>query len=831
MASFSSSPSPDFSLAVKAEGGPWLIVPLYETPPAPGTLALETSLCVSDRGKFAMALASARPLKSTAQVTAFINGEALEISALQSQPISQGTLLLYALSFGEGGDRPFKLTFGFASVGLTIRFADDTCIELTTMEIPCSCSDMPQRNTVANMLTELSGSDGQEALAWMLGRGQGGAQASALRDGGEAEDRSRSIRAFISLAERSLATLEKNLSLFRSRPLSRTLPFERKVPAEKVRKVGRAEVEWLALNPDSLVEINSGHGLTISGKNYIPNSVRTSLPRRSLDNMENRVTLGFVNHIVESLEDAAAVLAGELRRMREVRSALASLEEVDGLLPSLVVADVCLELEEPLVGRIQSLGKRAKRMLRLYRDALGELPGSRYRLPRRSKAFQEIPHYAAVWTAMAEWESFGEFPLSRETLLLSTYKMDKLYEYYALYGLLKWLQDAGFSPDQEPGEESLGSVSYTLIDRYYKNETQVVNRYILRRGAERVALYYQPVIYGDERAEGGIDLHRTTPASRFAPYRQDRYWTPDFLVLIDDGKKRRRYVLDAKFRTFSSLNAGYKDGKRTDDGLNEFQRCLAKYRYEIMSEEGDQVDGVWLLCGRASRAKATCALSSSWLTAVGRQFNDGIASLAPGANALDELYAYFGLTKRGASEPIDALPAKGAESVSKDTASLSAKPKAATAKKAEDTSKVQPAQSMPTKLPKAAASDAGAAEEAIPTKASDESSSVSVKPDKDDRQQRKTRTIDAAILEDILVVWRSLPEKQRKNCTLFSQRELGLSHQFVKTQKPTGRELRNYAEEPVEIDGVSCYIFADWKPMYRARLAKAANLARKRMAK
>lgn len=603
------------------------------------------------------------------------------------------------------------------------------------------------------------------------------------------------------------------------------------MPAERVRKVGRAEVEWLALNPDSFVEVASGQGLSVNGKNYVPNSVRTSLPRRSLDNVENRATLGFARHIVESLEDAAEVLAGELRRMREVRSTLANLEEVDGLLPSLVVADVCLELEEPLVSRIQSLAKRAKRMLRLYRDALGELRGSRYRLPRRSKAFQEIPHYAAIWTAMAEWESFGEFPLSRETLLLSTYKMDKLYEYYALYGLLKWLHDAGFSPDQEADETALGSVSYTLVDRYFRNETQVVNRYLLKRGTERVALYYQPVIYGDERAEGGIDLHRTTVAFRFTQYRQDGYWTPDFLILIDDGKKRRRYVLDAKFRTFSSLNAGYIDGKRTNDGLSEFQRCLAKYRYEIMSEEGGQVDGVWLLCGRASRAKATRAQSSSWMTCVGRQLNDGIASLAPGANALDELYADFGLTKRGTSKPIGAPLAKEAEIASKDSAGLSAKPKADAKKKAEGTSKVHSAQSLPTKPPKAAATDTGAAEAAIPAKASEEAPSTPVKPDKDDRQQRKTRTIDAAILEDILVVWRSLPEKQRKNCTLFSQRELGLSHQFVKTQKPTGRELRNYAEEPVEIDGVSCYIFADWKLMYRARLAKAANLARRRMGK
>lgn len=783
------------------------------------------------QGQVRIALASARPLQPATQVATFINGEAFGDSPLQSQPTNQGALLLYELSFGEGGNQPFRLTFGFASVGLAIRFADDTLVELTTMEIPCSCSDMPQRNTVANMLTELSGSDGQEALDWMLGKGQGGARASALRDGGEAEDRSRSIRAFISLAERSLATLDKNLSFFRSRPLSRTLPFERKVPAEKVRKVGRAEVEWLALNPDGLVEVASGQGLSINGKNYVPSNVRTSLPRRSLENMENRATLSFVSHVVEALEDAADILTGELHRMREVRSVLANLEEVDGLLPSLVVADVCLELEEPLVGRIQGLGKRAKRMLRLYRDALGELPLDSYRLPRRSKAFQEIPHYAAIWTAMAEWESFGEFPLSRETLLLSTYKMDKLYEYYALYGLLKWLQDAGFSPDQESSEPALESVGYALNDRYFRNETQVVNRYILRRGPERVALYYQPVVYGDERAEGGIDLHRTTATSWFAPYRHDGYWTPDFLILIDDGGKRRRFVLDAKFRTFSSLNAGYKNGKRADDGLNEFQKCLAKYRYGIMSEEGSQVDGVWLLCGRASCAKATRAQSSSWLASVGRQLNDGIASLAPGANALNGLYASMGVSKRGTSGLVDIPPVKEVELAAEDSAGANANTKVAAAKKVEIEPEVQPTQPSSITTPKITDANVETAEPAASTKTPEKLPDTPVKPEKVAKQQRKPRTVEAAILEDILVAWRSLPEQQRKNCALYSQRELGLSHQFVKTQKPTGREMRFYTEEPIEIDGTPCYIFTDWKPMYRARLSKAANLARKRMGK
>ena len=793
MVSFSSSLSSDWSLAIRPEGGSWHFAPLHETLPASGALALEASLCVSGSKKYTLALAATRPLEDVAYVTACINGEGLANVALSRLPAVQGAPHLYELSYADKGEPPFRLTFGFVTVGMSLRFADESVIELTTMEIPCLCSSMPQRTTVVSMLSELSGSDSQEALTWMLRGEREGVRTSALRESGKAEDRSRSIRAFISLAEHSLATLEKNLSLFRSRPLSRTLPLERKAPAEKVCKVGRAEVEWLTLNPDSLVEVTAGHGVPINGKSYAPTWVRTSLPRRSLDNMENRATLRFAAHVVESLEEASKTLSDELNRMRAVRTTLASFEVADGLLPSLVVADVCLELEEPLVGRILILSKRAKRMLRLYSDALGPLPKGKYKMPRRSKAFQEIPHYAALWISMAEWEAFGEYLLSREALLLGTYKMDRLYEYYALYGLLRWLQEAGFAPDQE-SDDALESVSYSLVDRYFRNETHVVNRYLLRRGAERLALYYQPIIYGDMRAEGGIDLHRTTAGAWFGSYRQDSYWTPDFLIFVDGGKERRRYVLDAKFRNFKSLDTGYRNGRRDDEGLNEFQKCLAKYRYGILSEDGTQVEGVWLLCGRASQAKAMRAQGSTWLVSSGRQMSDGIAALAPGVNALDELFANLGI-------------ARSKSSASQGMRAEATKPFVKNDAKTEE-------QTIPDEK------TAGTSEQ-----------DASNAPETSDKPQPKTRTLDTAILEDVLVVWRSLPEQQRKNCAGYSQRELGLGHPFIRTQKPTGRESRYYADDPVDVDGTFCYVFTDWKPMYRAKLAKAAHLVRRRIAK
>lgn len=788
MDSSSSSSDRVWSLAIKAGAEAWHYVPLRENLPAPGALAIETSLCVNDRDKYAFALATSKPYGQKLQASILINGEERARTHI-AQPVQQGSLYLYGLSFSDPGRATFGLTFGFVTITVRLGLADEKATELSTKEIPCSCSWPEQRAAVTNMLTELSGIDCHPSISWMLGGERGGVRASALREGGGTNDRSRSLRAFIALAERSLASLEKNLPFFRLRPLSRTLPIEKKVPAVRVQRVGRAESIWMALNPECLVEVADGLGFEVRGKRYVPTSVRTSLPKRSLDNMENRAVLQFVSHIVFSLIEVSRVLDEEIVRMRGVRSILGGLPDVDGLLPSLVVADVCLELEEPLVERIVALGKCAKRTLRLYGDALGTPVEGRFRVPRRSKAFQEIPHYAAVWSLMAEWDTFGEYPLNRELLLLGTYKMDRLYEYYALFGLLRWMQDAGFSPDPTIGEAALESVQYSLKDRFFRNEMQVTNKYVLRRGGERLTLYYQPVVYGEDRSEGGVDLRRITAKNWFDPRSGDSYWTPDFLLYFEKGNVSRCYVLDAKFSSIKGANKAFMDGNEDADGLSMFEKCLAKYRYGILRENGDQIDGLWLMCGRAVSAVAMPVCGSSWFNKSGFKTSDGLVALAPGANALDELFLNLGVSSSVSMVTMSQIVAL------EPVASVGLRKQIRTAQKFEESSALRKARTSGVK------------------------------------ESRSSRAIEPELLEEIGLVWDSLTEQQRKNSSRFSQQVLGVGHPFVRLQPPQGKEARFYTEKPVDVSGTLGYVFCDWKPTYRFRLRKAAQDARKNRSK
>ena len=164
--------------------------------------------------------------------------------------------------------------------------------------------------------------------------------------------------------------------------------------------------------------------------------------------------------------------------------------------------------------------------------------------------------------------------------------------------------------------------------------------YRLIRGDESVSLFYQPVIYGDNREEHGISLHRTTLTS--AGF--DSYWTPDYLMVWKSGSGTTTIVLDAKFRTVSSVAF---DGSQSD-AKSCMLECLRKYKLETRGSAGG-VDVLWLLCGRGQVCHFEPMQQSAW--AQEQLFApDGIATVASGANALSDLLDAVGI---GASRTLE----------------------------------------------------------------------------------------------------------------------------------------------------------------------------------
>lgn len=390
----------------------------------------------------------------------------------------------------------------------------------------------------------------------------------------------------------------------------------------------------------------------------LPRLIRTEKTSKSFDNYENRAITSFLAPVVRQTSKLRQRSVEDMGRLRGIRVRLASFDvrSEDDYILGLVLVNAYLKREIGHQERIQHLYLRGQRLLSLLESLVPCKASLDYVMPRQTKVFQEVRPYASLYRSMQQWRSFGTYSIERDALILSTLQMDRLYEYYALYKMLDWLDQGGFRPD-ESLQCPVQSFRHSLKAPHYSAETQVNNVYCLSRGDERIHLYYQPVIYGDAREEAGILLHRTTSRKRFGDRGFDSYWQPDFLIVHETPGRSSTTVVDAKFRTVGRV---IQDGSDSS-GASTFDACLIKYVNSMAKTNGDPVEGLWLLCGWERNPRSCLMQSSSWA----RRNNvraDGIVSLAPSANRLDVMFAAIGIAQGPVvtEDDDDAVPKKRA---------------------------------------------------------------------------------------------------------------------------------------------------------------------------
>lgn len=519
------------------------------------------------------------------------------------------------------------MTYGFASISLQVGIPGEGLRVLSTKDIACACDRDDQEASVLGMVDALiSGSD-DEAIRWMFGEGQARENRYALVESGTVSDTSESLSSFLALCERAVRGYEANLNYFCTHAHCRTVKTNVMVSPLQMRRLGREELLWLAGNPDVLHATDTKTPLRINGRYVVPAHMRTERPKKTFDTKENRALLSYAEEVAAALGRIIEGAQDDIAHIEAMIGRLEGLDDGEGLIPALLMLRTCFEREQPLLRKAIALRKRMRSIAKALDRALPDVCCIRYRLPKRTKIFQEIPAYAEIHALMRAWDAFGEFQMQRDGMVLHTWKMDKLYEYYVLYELLSVLRGRGFSPNGSLDASPIEQAHYSLDSRYFQNETQVATVFRLVRGDERITLYYQPVIYGDEREEHGISLHRTTLTS--AGF--DSYWTPDYLIVHESCEGTRTLVLDAKFRKVSAVKF---DGSE-NDAKSCMLECLRKYKLETCGSGGASVDALWLLCGRTQSYYLESLQQSSW--ALKQRFTpDGIAAVAPGANALSE---------------------------------------------------------------------------------------------------------------------------------------------------------------------------------------------------
>lgn len=711
----------------------------------------------------------------------------------------------YALPTGDTW-QPFKLAYGFVAPGVSVSIPGEGSRNVSTRSIPCSCCIANLKKHVVGMLDALLGPDLAPAMKLMTVKGDDGSPNESTTQG----EGSSSVEVFVAHADSVLTLVEEAMPALKLRPRTKSRSAQEVVDPKRARNVGRAEAEWLTRNPDAITVGKGGPGASASqGFNWHVSRVQTSVERISLDVPENMAVLGLLQDIVRASSSLLITLNEGIRGLETAKSKLAAISVNEGCLPSMVIIDAQLERAHPRIALVEALRLRAKRDLRTLEVVWGLQAPRKYILPRRSKAFQEIPHYVRVYKAMLEWFEYGKVNAEKEALMLEIRSMPRLYELFCLANLVDYHLKLGYTASDPE------LVTYSLSSRYFSNERRVANKYSFSKGQASSTLWYQAVFYSDKREEGGLDVHRTTKSTS-GSQSMDSYWTPDFVLrLAGPDTAERMIVLDSKYSEPEYCRNYYAD-------------CVDKYKHRSIRSNGRPIDSVWLLCGRGEQGQGWAEELGSWALETG-MLPDGLCVFSPFVNELDHAIPAAD-TGRGIH--------REASAVAQDAHAGRGRVGAEDAKSSEKDAGVslqdQQGQRMPEpsgwvteepELAGQAAEPAGKAESpAGATEPVGRAAKSAGKVETSAGQKARSKA-KPEISDEIVGMLSALSQspffKDKLTDARMSQMQFGVSHPICRTRQPDEKDKKRYTKQPVDIAGTKYYLYKDWRPDQLNKLKRA----------
>jgi len=609
--------------------------PLYETQLTANRISIQACQPLYENYQYKAELLLSKKLDTAVSEVA-VNGSdpyLVKLSDWKTARINSSVFYCYDIDFSSNDNRPFMLTFGFVRIEVSITSNEETSHYFTTKDIPCLSKDDYDSSLIAEIIDELFDSKNDTVFKWMLNNKTDSFNKYSILDSSLSHKTPKSLQSIIQLLEEILYEYEFRYSYFQSNGYCRIKTAYSKLPFRKIQHAGNEELRWIGKNPDILIEVSDKSSISYLGRFYLPHHIETKKKIKSFDNYENRLIIGFLNELINYSKNTLRYLKDNSDYIADIEKQLLAYNKKHYFFPALTLIREYSIRESRYIERLNHIISRLNRAYQSYKAIFPDV-NPVFKPPlQKTKVFQEIAAYSAIYSLIIKWQKFGEFDLARENLALHALKLDKLYEYYVLLKLLSWFQENDFVPDNSLNQPII-SAEYSLKDRFFKNEKRVATIYHLKNKDTRVCLYYQPVIYGSTKEEYGIKLHRLSPRNPNSKKIRDSYWTPDYLIEVTKKDCEPNYfIFDAKYAYSSFLWKGFPK-------TGVFSECLLKYKLDISGKNpSEKIKSVWLLCGRDKEYLYKTAEFSTWA----RNNNipkeqSGIASLNPKSNSLNEIF-------------------------------------------------------------------------------------------------------------------------------------------------------------------------------------------------
>lgn len=331
---------------------------------------------------------------------------------------------------------------------------------------------------------------------------------------------------------------ENNFGYFKANSRYKLEQVEALDRVEKLQNIDSKTVQYIVSHPEYLQ--NSVTGIKYGGQFFLPTKTIMLQKRITYDTYENQVVISFLEHVNEDVTALAD------RILEYIRLLSISADVENGYIVSSYLMYVnAKEILSEFFERIEKLKIQFRKLVNSYSRTLNVRRISMIKMPEPTNVFMNLPQYNMVYLCILRWFSKKGYDLINERVMLNFINAPAIYEAYVLIKIISHIKASGY----ELVESKI--VDYPKRQNWkYKNQ-RYNNTYIFNNENAKITLYYEPVIYDEDRSGiNGIGLYRNNSVSlnkETDEEKQGHYYVPDYVLKYEESGVENYIILDAKF--------------------------------------------------------------------------------------------------------------------------------------------------------------------------------------------------------------------------------------------------------------------------------------------
>lgn len=467
--------------------------------------------------------------------------------------------------------RIFMDCYGFVEITMNIHQNDGSELNLRSEYLPVLVK-MGQLNDSVKAMAQYVYANQEDLL---LNGDPKPKDISSLKDKG-----SQSLAALVLLAEEIANVYERSFGYFKANSRFKIEKTASVDHIEKLQYITPATMQYMALHPEQLHQVNSTTGIRINNKVYHPNKTLVIEDRRSHDIYENRIIVGFLRTMIFNIDTL-------IEQTESLLHSIPSEDEPVGdyVYSSLFIFAHTAKMLQECRNRLLVVKQKIAQLWQMYSSIMSvEVVDVQY-VPKPTALFLSIPQYNKIFVIISEWFSFGVYNFEKESFMLSFIKISSLYESYVLAKLIRHFKCHDFKLEEAK------KCHYPVPSNWKYSNTRCKNTFVFSGDNKRITIYYQPVIFDfNSQKVNGIGLYRNNTLSlnrNGIDERGDKYYTPDYIIKVEINGVEHYLILDAKFSTEKNVKRYY------------VPDLSFKYLFSISSvEKNKMVDGLCIVYGQ-----------------------------------------------------------------------------------------------------------------------------------------------------------------------------------------------------------------------------------------